>query len=304
MRLRLGTRGSKLALRQTELVGSYFKSEGYEVEIVPLVSRGDRKQGTPEAACGDKRDWIAGLEEAVLEGQVDLTVNSSKDIPLDILEGTRVLPVLPRASSRDLLVVREDGARSFDELTAGAVIGTASLRRKAFILSKRPELNFQPVRGNITTRLETLSSDSSLSGIVLAEAGLNRLDISGFRFLDIPGEILIPAVNQGTLAVQFDKRREDLAALVLKSVSRAELLIWEAEREVIRVLGADCRSAVGVLGKETGGRIRLTAAVCSLDGKRRIEEELFGEAPSGTELGNRLLSLGAAELLSKYRANP
>jgi hydroxymethylbilane synthase len=297
MKLRLGTRGSKLALRQTEIVGEYFKSEGFEVEIVPLVSRGDQKQGTPQAACGDKKDWIAGLEEAVLDGRVDLTVNSSKDVPLDILEGTRVLPILPRASCRDVLVVREDQVSSFDELPEGAIIGTASLRRKAFILSRRPGLNFQAVRGNITTRLDILKSESSLAGIVLAEAGLDRLDISGFRLLEIPSDLLIPAVNQGTLAVQFDERREELAGLVLKSVSKAEFLIWEAEREVIRVLGADCRSAVGVLGEGSAEAIRLTAGVCSLDGAKRIESHLTGVAPSGVELGQRLLDLGAADLL-------
>lgn len=302
--LKLGTRGSQLALRQAEIVKQALESRNnsLSIEIVPLVSQGDLKQGTILAERGDKKDWIAGLEEAILEGAVDFTVNCAKDVPLDILKGTALAPILIRANSSDAIVLQGEKIGSIDEIPNGARVGTASLRRQAQLNAIRPDIKCENIRGNITTRIEKLRADSGLYGIVLAVAGLERIGVlSELSYLEISPDILLPPVNQGILAAQYDERRHDIRDLLLHTTNEETYVEFAAEREVIRTIGADCRSAVGVLAEAKKGKLFLRSIVLSLDGKRAVSAEAAGtyeEAPKlGRAVGKELLSKGAEELL-------
>jgi hydroxymethylbilane synthase len=304
--LRLGTRGSKLALKQAEIVKERLcrVNQGLEIEIVTLVSQGDLKQGTPLADLGDKKDWIAGLEEALIADEIDFTVNSSKDVPLDLLSQTKLLPILEREFPADVLIMRRGASPVSDlsEIPLGVKIGTASLRRQAILRSVRPDLEMVPVRGNITTRLERLNVEPDLFGIVLAYAGIKRLELAdSWSIFEFPPEMMVPAVNQGILACQFLEARKDIEQLILSAVSKETLAIWSAEREVIRVIEADCRSAVGVLGTVKGGVLTLVSVVSSLDGRETIRLSESGSLNQpealGQKLGNRLLGAGAKKLL-------
>ncbi len=309
-KLRIGTRGSALALRQAELVKVALEAvqPGIEVEIITLVSIGDLKQGTPLAERGDKKDWIAGLEEAILDGRVDMTVNSSKDVPLDLIAGTELVPVLPRENPLDVLITRTELPESWtvSDLPRGARIGTASLRRQAQLLLHRKDLIPVNVRGNITTRLSKFREQTDLFGIVLAYAGIKRLAGTGeLSVRELRPEVLLPAVNQGIIASQISDTRSDLRDLLLKTTTPGTLAAWRSERAVIAALGADCHSAVGVLAEVTGAELQIRAQVLAPDGSSALAEQITGSVDAAAELGERLglilLSRGAGPLLSSGR---
>jgi len=301
MKLKLGTRGSKLALWQAEYVKSLIlqKFPAHEVEIVTLVSSGDLKQGTPLAGKGDKKDWIVGLEDKLLTGEVDLTVNSSKDVPHDLISNTELLPISKREYPLDVFVTKDPDIKSLSEIPLGSKIGAASLRRRSVLRSVRPDLELVEVRGNVNTRLEKLASDPTLSGLVLARAGLERLGVTRqCSFFEFTEQELIPAMNQGILAAQFKSDREDIRELLVSMICKDTYAAWVAEREVIRLIGADCRSSVGVFGKVSGAELSVKCIVLSLDGKQHVAREIKGAAIDALQLGK---DLAAALLLENVQ---
>ena len=308
--LRIATRKSELALAQSSLVGRALveanPSAALAFELAHVITTGDRKQGTAEAAVSDKRDWVLEIERAVVSGEADIAVHSGKDVPLILEPGTALAPVLERRFPLDALlispVLKAQGVATLETLPPGARVGTASLRRAAHLRRFRRDFNVLPLRGNVTTRLAKLLDGADYDAIVLAAAGLERLGLASHISSIIPAQQLLPAVSQGTLVVQW--RSSDLAtASLLAPLIRQEMIPpFVAERALIEVLGADCKSAVSSFAELRGEQLTIHGRALSLDGTICLEAYRIGTAARArelaTELGIELLSQGAAKLLS------
>lgn len=307
--IKIGTRGSALALTQTNLViGRLAELDPHrKYTTVTIKTLGDKKQGTPLASNGDKKDWILELEQAVLRGEIDLAIHSGKDIPADVEAGTSLLPVLERATPFDVFIGRRGGSAriKFSELPEGARVGTASLRRRAQLLRFRPDLKVVELRGNIQTRIRKLDEDSALDGIVLAAAGLQRMAFGDLECELLSGEALLPAVNQGILVAQY-REGDLLVAEALGNLSRSEeIQAMKAERACVMLLGADCKSAVAVFAVIEGDQLKITGRVLHPDGSRLIEDSYCGAREDaemlGTRLAEALIARGAEDLIAESR---
>ncbi len=306
MMLRIGTRGSALALKQTalfcEALGRFHPA--LEFDVRQVVTSGDRKQGTPAAAVGDKKDWIAELEKGLLAGEFDIAIHSAKDVPIDIEPETTLGAILERAAPNETLLLNEKlgkpASASLACLAPGATIGTASIRREAQIRWLRPDVNVVPVRGNVTTRVRKLSEEN-LSALVLAAAGLDRLALLSDQGALLSTDEMLPAVNQGILVAQLRKNDAKTSALIDPLRHHDTAVCFAAERAVIERLGADCHSAVGVHARLVHGVLELRAEVYHRTERRRIEAAVNGNpelaTELGTSLGDSLLAQGAKELL-------
>ncbi len=272
--IRVGTRGSALALVQARWVAARL---GGEVELVEITTAGDVARD-----AGDKSRWTGALERALLAGEIDLAVHSAKDVPIELASATEIAAVPERADAADVLV----GAASLDALPAGARVGTSALRRRAQVLAARPDVTVVELRGNVDTRLGKLAAGEA-DALVLAAAGLARLGRD-----DVAGAVLpfVGAPGQGTLLVQ-GRSGEGLARAVDDAEARAAL---EAERAVAGALGASCHTALGVLC--AGGVVRGWAGLP--DGSEWIADE----APGAGALSERMLAAGAADLLARAEA--
>jgi hydroxymethylbilane synthase len=288
--IRLGTRGSALALAQARWVAERLPGE---VELVPITTSGDQPSTTP----GDKSRFVKEIEEALLAGDVDLAVHSAKDVPAELPDGLAIVGVPPRADARDALC----GAGSLDDLPARAVVGTASLRRRASLLSLRPDLEIRDLRGNVDTRLGRLA-DGDFDAIVLARAGLDRLGRGGEGSPLDPAEF-VPAPGQGCLLLEArtDDREVQAAGSALSNLDALACLA--AERAIVLALEATCHTPIGAHCVTSGDELRLTAFVGLPDGSRWIRDELEADAadPSalGATVGARMRGAGAAELLAE-----
>jgi hydroxymethylbilane synthase len=284
--VRLATRGSALALAQARHVAQLL---GGDVEIVTITTSGDRRR-----AVEDKREWVLELEDALLRGEADLAVHSAKDVPVRLADGCALVGAPERADPRDALC----GAPSLDALASGARVGTSSLRREAGLRAVRPDLEVLELRGNVDTRLRRLA-DGAFDAIVLALAGLQRLG----RDAEAGGTLdeLVPAAGQGVLALEA--RADDEAAREAAGrITDAEALeCLTCERALVAALDADCRTPVGAWAAREGERLRLRAFVGRPDGSAWVRDELVGRDAEalGTEVGARLLSAGAAEVLGR-----
>jgi hydroxymethylbilane synthase len=292
--LRLGTRGSALAVAQSSMVARSIEALGGEVELVEIVTSGDRQR-----ALGDKGRFVKEIEQALLDGEIDLAVHSAKDVPGELPEGLEIVAVPRRADPRDALC----GAASLDELPAGAAVGTASLRRRAQLLALRPDLEVSELRGNVDTRLRKLRDDG-LDAIVLASAGLERLDRAG-EGTPIGEDVLIPAAGQGCLALEAradDGATRDLLARLTDPAALAELT---AERALVTGIEATCDTPVGARATVDGDRLTLRTFVGAADGSSWIRDELDGPAADpagvGDEAADRLLAAGARDILAGRR---
>lgn len=267
--LRVGTRGSLLARTQTGQVIEQLRARwpGLEVQVITITSSGDTIQDRPLHEFGGKGLFTKELEQALLDGRIDLAVHSLKDLPVtmplvDVSGLGFISPV--RADARDLLVSRQ--ARRIEDLRPAAKVGTGSLRRKCQILALRPDLDVQGVRGNIDTRLRK-AREGMYDAVILAAAGVQRAGLFDDKEMAlIPVETMIPAAGQAALALQF--RKEDAAT---KQIARgledeATMTCVSVEREVVRGLGGDCHSPIAAYATLDGGRMRLVAAVGGADG--------------------------------------
>jgi hydroxymethylbilane synthase len=298
--IRLGTRGSALALAQARLVAEQLPGE---VEIVPITTSGDRSQkGTDPLSARvsrgltpfDKSRFVKEIEDALLAGEIDVAVHSAKDVPTDLPTGLLLHAVLERADPRDAIC----GAESLDDLPEGAVVGTSSLRRRAGLLALRPDLDVRDIRGNVDTRLRRLA-DGDFDALVLAQAGLDRLG-RGSEGQPLDPGAFVPAAGQGCLAVQLRDADEaaNLAAFALTDFTTDALL--REERNVVRLLRATCNTPIGVhaVGSEEGS-LKLTAFLGLPDGSRWIRHEL--EMPFLDATG--LISFNMAEDLRRAGAD-
>jgi hydroxymethylbilane synthase len=287
--IRLGTRGSALALAQAGLVAEMLAGD---VELVTITTSGDRGR------AGDKGRFVKEIEEALLDGRVDLAVHSAKDVPGELPAGLSIVGVPERADPRDALC----GAGSLDALPEGARVGTSSLRRQSQLLALRPDLELVEVRGNVDTRLEKLAAGKA-DALVLARAGLERLGRGG-EGAALPE--LVPAAGQGCLALEARSDDEGVRAAAAEVTDRDALRRLMAERTLVAALEATCDTPVAAHAELDGGTLRLTAYVGLPDGSRWVRDELDGDADAPVELGSevaeRLRAAGADEILATLAA--
>ena len=270
----LGTRGSALALAQAELTRAALLAEfpGLEVEQKVFITRGDVKLDLSlirAAEAGGKGLFTKELEDALLGGTIDVAVHSLKDLPGHNPPGLAVTAVLERAPTADVLIAKE--ARTFEELPHGAVIGTSSIRRARQLRWLRPDLVIEEWRGNVQTRLRKLGESDRVAGIILAQAGLERLgydlaagtlDYAPWSFRAVPlGAHLLPAIGQGAIALQSRADRAEVTAILQKLDHPATHTAIRAERELQRLLAGDCGMPVGVRSTLTGDRLHLRAVL-------------------------------------------
>jgi hydroxymethylbilane synthase len=297
--LRVGTRGSALALAQSGQVARTLESlePGLTVELVEITTSGDENSRAPRPPVTDKSRFVKEIEDALLTGEVDLAVHSAKDVPGVLPDGLAIVGVPAREDARDALC----GSDSLDALASGSAVGTSSLRRRAQLLAARPDLEVPDLRGNVTTRLRKLAEDTRYDAVVLAVAGLRRLGLDVGA--PLPVAVMTPAPGQGCLALEArrgDTRPADLAARLTDDESLVRLT---AERAVVEALDATCHTPVAAYAELTAaGRLELSAFVGAPDGSNWIRDALEGSASEPAELGRevagRLLAAGAAEVLA------
>ena len=302
--LRLGTRGSRLALWQAERVRELLTRlpGAPRVEIVEISTSGDRIQHVALSQVGGRDFFTKDIEDALLDGRVDLAVHSYKDLATDHPSGLRVGAVLERADPRDALVATPGSTLA--KLAEGATIGTSSLRRRAFVARLRPDLVCTELRGNVPTRIQK-HEDGEYDALLLASAGLDRLGLRQHIAERIDPTEMYPAPAQGAVAVQIREEDEETARWVGPLNHGPTERATRAERVLLNVLEGGCQVPVGALAQESGDELILRACVASLDGSRSAMGEETGRtddpAGVGRILGERLLGEGAGEILSQIR---
>jgi len=310
--LRIGTRGSTLAIWQTEWVRARLRGAGYETERVEIKTTGDLVTDVPLARIGSRALFTKQIDDALLEGRIDLAVHSFKDLPTQLPSGIEVAAVSVREDPRDALVARE--ALSWNDLPRGGEVATSSLRRRAQLLNLRPDLSVVDVRGNIETRLAKLDKQPRWSAIVLAAAGLVRLGLERRISERLSPDVMLPAPGQGALAVTVragDAAADQAAREAVHDPMTA--LAVSAERGFLHRLEGGCQvpvAAYAQLDRSQAGALRLHGRVISLHGDRMVEGREAGSAVDdeqaaalGTTLAERLLSQGAAEILIEVRSS-
>jgi hydroxymethylbilane synthase len=287
--LRVGTRGSALALIQAESVADALRVGGAEVEIVTITTLGDRG-----AAVLDKSRWVSELERALLEDRIDLAVHSAKDVPAELPPGLELVAVPPRADARDAFC----GAAGLSALAEGARVGTASLRRTAQLRAARPDIEVVEVRGNVDTRLRKLA-EGQADALVLALAGLDRLGRADA--VSAIADEFVPAAGQGALALEG--RVGELAADPRLDAARDPVAgaCVSAERTLVHALGASCQTPVGAHARRReDGLLELVGWVGLPDGSEWLRDEVTGPAEDvGARCAERMLAAGARELLDR-----
>lgn len=301
--LRVGSRGSALALRQTRMVVDEIirLNPGVECRIEVIKTTGDRILDVPLARIGDKGLFVKEIESALLAGEIDLAVHSAKDLPTAMDEGLQIAAYPERECPADALISKHGGLA---DLPRGARVGTSSLRRRAQALAARDDLDIVDLRGNLDTRLRKLDGDE-YDAIVLACAGLKRMGLESRITEVLPYEVCLPAAGQGALAVQCragDAARE-IAAKLDSSWTRACVL---AERELLARLEGGCQVPIGVLAREDGGLLRLDVVVAAVDGSAVVRKSAMGDRSRAIQLAQglteELLDSPAREYLEAARA--
>jgi hydroxymethylbilane synthase len=312
--LRIGSRGSRLALVQSEWVRDELmrRHRGLQVEIEVIQTTGDRLLDAPLAKIGDKGLFTKELEAALLDGRTDLAVHSAKDMPTAVPDGLAIVAFTAREDVRDVFVPGPGGRpASVSEVPQGAVVGTSSLRRRSQLLALRPDLQLVDIRGNVQTRLRKLE-EQDLAGTVLAAAGLSRLHQPGVAAFAFSFIEMLPAVGQGSLAIEARAGDARVEGLVTPLVHEPTSLAVRAERGLMRRLEGGCQVPIAAyaqvsrvpddLGME---RLHLQAFVGSLDGRDAVRGELSGPsmAPEGLgiALAEDLLARGADRILAEVR---
>jgi hydroxymethylbilane synthase len=315
--LRIATRKSQLALWQAEHVSTLLRAAhpGLEIELVPLLTQGDRIQDRTLAAIGGKGLFIKELEVALEDLRADIAVHSMKDVPADLPQGLIIGAVLKRADPWDALVTTSGIAR-LEDLPRGAVVGTSSLRRQAQIRAFRPDLSIKSLRGNVDTRLRKLdaaqeSADGSptsgrrMDAIVLACAGLIRLGLESRITARLDPKICLPAVTQGVIGIECRQSDSSTVQLLRLLEDPATRKVMDAERAFAARLGGSCQSPIAAYAELEANRITLRGLVAEPDGSRLLKSTVSGSAENpaalGRQLAERILADGAGPLLERLR---
>ena len=298
--LRIGTRGSPLALWQANHVAGILRAVAPDrtIELVEIQTTGDQVRDVSLAQIGGEGVFTRAIQQALLDKNVDIAVHSLKDLPTLPVAGLVLAGVPKRGPNGDVLVSGKH--RSFADLPNGAVLATSSLRRRAQVLHRRPDLKLVDIRGNVETRLRKLT-ENNLDGLLLAQAGLERLGLAGQITEILDPAWMLPAVGQGALGLECRTDDKETCALVAKINDPATAWAVRAERAMLRELGGGCHVPIGAATIVAGTNLTLRGAVLSPDGGRRIEGQVFGSLLSAEDLGRQLakdlLLRGANELL-------
>ena len=307
--LRIGTRGSALALWQAEWVKTRLEElwPGLRVELVPIRTSGDTIQEVSLATLGGKGLFVKEIEEALLAGTVDLAVHSVKDLPGDFPEGLTLSAVPEREDARDVLITRN--GETLAELPSGTRVGTSSLRRQALLLHLHPGLRIEMLRGNVDTRLRK-QREGIVDATVLAAAGLKRLGLmpAHSHMLHMLDErVFLPAIGQGALGIETRVNDEAVFSFVTPLNHAASAMAVSVERAFLRCMGGSCRTPLAAKGTVTDTRVHLTALIASPDGKTLIRGEQEGPHNAveqiGGSLAERLLAQGGAEIMEALQRN-
>jgi hydroxymethylbilane synthase len=321
--VRLGTRGSQLALYQAHTVARLLAAAGGPAcEIVIIKTSGDRLQDAPLSAVGGKRLFVKEIEDALLGGEIDLAVHSSKDMPAVLPEGLTIAGVLPREDPHDAVVLSQgpgtrgqgpgDGEPAVtnvealrEMLGATPAIGTSSVRRVAQLIRLFPGARFAPIRGNLDTRLRKLDAGEN-AALVLAAAGLRRLGFQSRISFTLPATLCVPAPGQGIIAIEIRAGDEAVGAAVSSITDAAAGAALTAERALVEALGGGCQTPIGALASPDGANgLDLLATVVSLDGSRIVYGSARGTrseaAALGAHVAGQLLNDGAGEILEEVR---
>jgi hydroxymethylbilane synthase len=305
-RLRIGTRGSSLALWQAEWVKSQLLGGQQEliVELVVIKTTGDKILDVPLAMVGGKGLFVKEIEEALLDGRADLAVHSVKDMPAELPEGLHLAAMPPREDPRDALISK-NGA-GLDKLPHGARVGTSSLRRAAQLLHLRPDLRIETLRGNVDTRLRKLESEG-LDAIVLAAAGLKRMELSQVISEYLEPERILPAVGQGALGIETRIGDVSTNEIVASLIHQQTVTTVRAERAFLKRLEGGCQVPIGGYATMEGETLILTGMVADLQGVRLIRKEMRGDARQpevvGESLAEVVLESGGREILAEIYGN-
>jgi hydroxymethylbilane synthase len=297
-RLRIGSRGSQLALWQANHISALLRERGHEVQIEIIKTTGDKITDVALAKVGTKGMFIKEIEEALAEGRIDLAVHSLKDLPTEVPSGFEIAAITKRENPRDVFCSRKYA--SIQELPQRARVGTSSLRRQAQLKALRPDLDIRPLRGNVDTRLRKLEA-GEYDAIILAAAGLNRLGKTDLVRQVIPAEIMCPAAGQGALGIEIragdSVTREHLAFL-----DDAEARVsTTCERALLNKLGGGCQVPIGAFAEVRNGRLHLEAIVARPDGSKVLRESRDGtdSVQLGEAVGSVLLARGGDAILEE-----
>ena len=302
--IRIGTRGSRLALYQAELTREKLLDRFPEVsvEIRVIRTKGDKILDVALSKIGDKGLFTKEIENALLDNHVDIAVHSLKDLPTALPEGLKLGAVLERAEFRDALVSRD--GRTLDELSEKDVIATSSLRRKASLLRYNKNLRIVDIRGNVNTRIRKME-EGYCDAMIMAAAGLQRLNLDNYITEIINPEIIIPAVSQGIIALE-SRIDDEATEIYLQGINHpGTWTAGEAERGFLRAIEGGCQVPVGCFSKMTGEHLFLTGFVASMDGDVYLLETESGSVNEpravGEKLAKKLLARGAAKIMEEIR---
>ena len=302
LKIRIASRKSKLALRQVEILKSYFDL-GIETDILEVITSGDQILNKSLSEIGGKGLFIKELEKFILDGSADIAVHSMKDMETEIAKNTVISAVLPRGDRSDVLLGKYS---TLDDLPYNAVIGTSSVRRAAFTKSYRPDVVIKLLRGNVETRIQKLE-DGLFDAIILAKAGLDRLKINVGK--QIPSDIMPPAATQGAIAIQSttnknNKYEKDLNNYLLNINDNETYFETLAERSLLKTLDGSCRSPISASAYIIeNDRLKLYGAIARLDGTKVVKSEIVGLKKDavllGKNLGTEILSKANGEIIYK-----
>jgi len=305
--IRIGTRGSDLALWQTYHVKALLEAHfpGTVIDVLKIKTTGDKILDAPLAKIGDKGLFTKELEIALLDDRVDIAVHSYKDVPTLVPDGLTIAAVLEREDVHDVFIVNQKKSHhNFAGLPLNAIVATGSLRRKCQLLNARPDIQIAEIRGNLNTRMKKLDS-SEWDGMILAKAGVTRLGLAE-RIADIlPFEFMLPAVGQGALAVESRAEDQHIQEMLRPLHHHPTAVAVTAERALLRFLEGGCQIPIGAFGQIIGNELHLDAVIGSLDGKQIVRGiktgTIFTAEQTGIDLAKELFDRGGKEILEEIR---
>jgi len=302
---RIGTRDSRLARWQTDYVMNLLKAADPDLSItvVPIKTKGDNLQNIPLENMGVTGIFTKEIENALLDESIDIAVHSLKDLESELPDGLVLAGVPIREDARDVLIAKEH--ETLETLPAGTQVMTGSLRRKAQLLNLRDDLKVVNIRGNVETRLKKFhNSGPEISGLIMAAAGLKRLDLTDRISSYIPEDVFVPAVGQGALAIEARKGDKKILKRCAKISNRTLETISIAERSFLKTMEGGCLIPVGGFGKIVDGNLELTGMIASIDGKEIVKKTVTSEISdaeiTGIRLAEKILEDGGREILDSF----
>ena len=295
-KIRIGSRGSQLALWQANHISALLRERGHEVEIEIIKTTGDKITDVALAKVGTKGMFTKEIEEALAEGRVDMAVHSLKDLPTELVEGFELVAITKRVNPRDaFLSVKYDSVRA---LPKGARVGTSSLRRQAQLKVVRPDLDIHPLRGNVDTRMRKLE-EGEYDAIILAAAGLTRLGKTQLVKETLTEDFMCPAAGQGALGIEIRAGDAEMRAHLSFLDDAEARATTTCERALLNKLGGGCQVPIGAFAEVKNGEVFLTAIVARPDGSLILREHQSGSNPEelGEQVGDILLQRGAVQIL-------